>query len=142
MRERYPCSWLTNVPELFERRAPGNTCLSAIASFRGGRRGAIDEPINDSKGCGGIMRVAPIGLYFDGERHTSDEVARLSTEAAALTHGHELGYIPAAALVHIVHTVSHSEDPLDVRELNIVFIGPYDLSNSLGLIGQVSCPLR
>ena len=112
VRERYPCSWLTNVPELFERRAPGNTCLSAIASFRGGRRGTIDEPINDSKGCGGIMRVAPIGLYFDGERHTSDEVARLGAEAAALTHGHELGYIPAAALVHIVHTVSHSEDPL------------------------------
>ena len=58
------------------------------------------------------MRVAPIGLYFDGERHTSDEVARLGAEAAALTHGHELGYISAAALVHIVHTVSHGEDPL------------------------------
>ncbi len=112
LREGYPCSWLTNVPELFARRAPGNTCLSAIASFRGGRRGTIGEPINNSKGCGGIMRVAPIGLYFDGERNTSDEVARLGAEAAALTHGHELGYIPAAALVHIVHTVSHSEDPL------------------------------
>ena len=112
LREGYPCSWLTNVPELFERRAPRNTCLSAIASFRGGRRGTIGEPINHSKGCGGIMRVAPIGLYFDGERNTSDEVARLGAEAAALTHGHDLGYIPAAALVHIVHTVSHSEDPL------------------------------
>ena len=112
VRERYPRSWLINVPEMFVRRAPGNTCLSAIASFRGGRRGTIGEPINNSKGCGGIMRVAPIGLYFDGERNTSDEVARLGAEAAALTHGHELGYIPAAALVHIVHTVSHSEDPL------------------------------
>ena len=37
-----------------------------------------------------------------------------------LTHGHELGYIPAAALVHILHILSHNEDVDDleaIREL-------------------------
>lgn len=39
-------------------RAPGNTCLSALGQAR-----SFGEPArNDSKGCGTIMRVAPIGL--------------------------------------------------------------------------------
>ena len=48
------------------------------------------------------MRVAPIGLYF-ADKHQPFEVSdKLGAEAAALTHGHDLGYIPAAALVHII----------------------------------------
>lgn len=63
--QRYPlpgnshCSWLVNQPELFACRAPGTTCLSALS---GSGQGSIEHPINQSKGCGGIMRVAPIGL--------------------------------------------------------------------------------
>ena len=30
----------------------------------------------------------------------------LGAEAAAITHGHELGYIPAAALVHIIYAIA------------------------------------
>ena len=107
LKEHLSYSWLVNVPELFNRRAPGNTCISAIEN---GANGTIDEPINQSKGSGGIMRVAPIGLYFDGKKYTSDEIAMIGAETAALTHGHELGYIPAAALVHILHLISHNED--------------------------------
>ena len=47
--------------ELYARRAPGTTCLSAL---RSGRMGTMEEPINDSKGCGGVMRVAPVGLFL------------------------------------------------------------------------------
>lgn len=105
--EEYHYSWLTNVPEMFSRRAPGNTCLSAIENPA---YGTIDEPINRSKGCGGVMRVAPIGLYFEGKRYSIDEIDRIGAETAALTHGHSLGYIPAAGLVHIIHLVSHNDD--------------------------------
>ena len=116
--ERFPLpekrrfSRLVNVPELFSRRAPGNTCLSALAHQT---RGTIEEPLNYSKGCGGIMRVAPVGLYFDGGRYPLDEIDRIGAETAALTHGHPLGYIPAAGLVHIIHLVSHSDD-MTIRE--------------------------
>ena len=105
--EEYSYTWLVHVPQLFSRRAPGNTCLSALASS--GTEGTIEHPINDSKGCGGIMRVAPIGLYFGEKHYTPDEVARIGAESAALTHGHELGYIPAAALVYIIHLISHDD---------------------------------
>ncbi len=96
----YHYTWLSHLPELFARRAPGTTCLSAI---REGCSGTIDNPINGSKGCGGVMRVAPIGLYFiDNNHYEPEDVMRIGAETAALTHGHELGYIPAAALVHII----------------------------------------
>lgn len=107
LNEEYPYSWLINIPELYNRRAPGNTCLTAIEN---GANGTIDEPINRSKGCGGVMRVAPIGLYFETKRRTIDEIDMIGAETAAITHGHELGYIPAAGLVHIVQSLSHNED--------------------------------
>jgi len=95
-------SWLNNLPEMNHRRAPGITCLQALEN---GRLGSVDHPVNRSKGCGGIMRVAPIGLYF--EYGSADEVDLIGAEAAALTHGHELGYIPAAMLVHMIHLLVH-----------------------------------
>lgn len=103
--DRYPLpegschSWLANVPQMFNRRAPGGTCLSALGQ---GGNGEIEHPINHSKGCGGIMRVAPIGIYFAGEGCPEEEADMIGARAAALTHGHELGYLPAAMLVHIL----------------------------------------
>lgn len=114
--ERFPlaggcrASWLVNVPELFHCRAPGNTCLSALKAPVCGR---LETPINDSKGCGGVMRAAPIGLYFDAARLTLEEIDRLGAQSAALTHGHPLGYIPAAALAHIIHLLVHRGSGLE-----------------------------
>ncbi len=92
--------WLTDIRELNERRAPGITCLNALES---GAFGNIYEPINNSKGCGGVMRVAPIGLYYSPDEIDWQEIDLRGAQAAALTHGHPLGYISAAGLVHIVN---------------------------------------
>jgi len=98
-------SWLMNVPELWARRAPGYTCTSTIAS---GYKGTVRNPINDSKGCGGIMRAAPVGLFF---KNTSmiTQTDMLASEISAITHGHDLGYIPSATFAHIINLVSHSD---------------------------------
>ena len=111
LKDDHLCSWLLNVPELFSRRAPGNTCLAAI---KHGAEGTAAKPINNSKGCGGVMRVAPIGLYFCDRKRSYDETDMLGAEAAALTHGHDLGYIPAAAFVHIIRAIS--ERKLTLKE--------------------------
>lgn len=108
-------SWLLELPELFARRAPGTTCMSALLS---GECGTCEDPINHSKGCGGIMRVAPVALCGDLVRLLSGQgeglvltleqmkaLDQLGADTAAVTHGHPLGYIPAAALVHIVHRI-------------------------------------
>ncbi|MBR1824888.1 MAG: ADP-ribosylglycohydrolase family protein, partial [Ruminococcus sp.] len=99
-------SWLLDIPELFSCRAPGMTCLSAISQ---GAVGSVEHPINNSKGCGGVMRVAPVGLYFCDSSTPYEQSDMIAAEAAALTHGHELGYIPAAALAHIVRTVTERD---------------------------------
>jgi len=105
-------SWLANVPALYSRRAPGLTCLSALGS---GKSGSMEAPINSSKGCGGVMRVAPIGLYFTDKGMPAEAIDAIGAEAAALTHGHELGYIPAAALVHLIYLLS-SEESIGLSE--------------------------
>ena len=84
--------WLLRQPFLHHPRAPGRTCLSAL---RADRRGTRADPLNHSKGCGGVMRVAPLGLALA-------EPFAVAVEAAALTHGHPSGFLPAGALALIV----------------------------------------
>ena len=98
------CSWLLDVPELYARRAPGNTCLFALEEEKNGK--TFDDYVkarrNHSKGCGGIMRVAPIAVNYRKDLEMLDmEGAQL----AAITHGHSLGYMPAAVLVHIINRI-------------------------------------
>lgn len=83
-------TWIKNIEELNHPRAPGNTCMSALNSKE---MGTIRYPLNNSKGCGGVMRVAPFGLYFD-----SLTSGMYAAEAAAITHGHSLGILPAYLL--------------------------------------------
>ena len=97
-------SWLRDVKELYYRCAPGRTCLTSIIE---GCDGTIEKPKNDSKGCGGVMRMAPVGLYLGATELPIEAIDRIGAEAAALTHGHPLGYIPAAALAHIINLLVH-----------------------------------
>lgn len=106
-------SWIMKVPELHVRRAPGNTCISAI-SF--GKKGTLDHPVNNSKGCGGIMRVAPIGLYF---KDSPNECAICAAETAAITHGHELGYIPAALFSYLIYQLTYRDTTIDSAVLEL-----------------------
>jgi len=89
--------WLIGIKELHERRAPGNSCLSALSS---GKQGTIDEAINNSKGCGGVMRVAPAGLFYRKE-----SAFRMAADFAALTHGHPSGYLAAGALAYMIASI-------------------------------------
>ena len=94
---------LLAVPELHQRRAPGYTCMS---SMEGGVKGTINAPINDSKGCGGIMRVGPVGLVAT----SSEEAYRLGCDVAALTHTHRNGWIPAGVQAVIIHRIMEGDD--------------------------------
>jgi ADP-ribosylglycohydrolase len=82
--------------ELYKRRAPGNTCVSALASRK---MGSIENPLNNSKGCGGVMRVAPVGLFLHND---PERASRVGAEAAALTHGHPTGYLAAGMFSAVI----------------------------------------
>lgn len=89
---------LLNEPKIFTQRAPGTTCLSSLSS---GKMGTLSDPINHSRGCGGVMRVAPCAVF----PHAFD----LGCRVAAITHGHPGGYIPAGALARLLQKLYYGQ---------------------------------
>lgn len=88
---------------LHEQRAPGNTCLNALSMA-----GQFEEfALNDSKGCGGVMRVAPIGLFCSRaqSQFSLEDCFNLGSDAAQLTHGHPTGYLAAGAFAAIIYQI-------------------------------------
>lgn len=91
--DRY-VEWLGTQSDPASRRFPGSTCLSAL---RGGVPGDLDQSLNDSKGSGGVMRVAPLGLAY-----VPDRAFEHGAESAVLTHGHPSGYLSAGFLADVI----------------------------------------
>ena len=90
---------LAEYPVLGEDRARGTTCASGCAL---GAKGTPENPINNSKTCGGVMRVAPVGLWLG---LSDEEVFELAARCAAQTHGHPSGYLSAGALASVVRNL-------------------------------------
>ncbi|MFB7914917.1 ADP-ribosylglycohydrolase family protein [Streptomyces sp. NPDC056061] len=94
--------WLRRQPWLYARRAPGNACLTGLAT------GHVPEPVDrlgapgpvntGSKGCGTVMRSAPFGLVA----RDAEEGFRLAYWCAQITHGHPTGGYAAGALAAVV----------------------------------------
>lgn len=101
-------SWLAGQDWLYDRRAPGNACLSGLSSGRMGTTAAPNNP--DSKGCGTVMRSAPFGLQL-GKR--SPEVFGEAVAGAVLTHGHPSGYLAAGAFAVIVRALAEGASLAD-----------------------------
>jgi ADP-ribosylglycohydrolase len=102
---RHYLKWLATQSDARQNRSPGRTCISALQS---GRIGSIAIPINNSKGCGGVMRTAPVGLAF-----SNGELAfQQGAEYAAITHGHPSGYLPAGFLSEIIFHLSRETNSL------------------------------
>ena len=97
------CTWLRNLPEMAHRRAPGCTCMNACDNILHNR-----EVVNNSKGCGGIMRVAPIALFAaagkcrDNNWFSENDTAYTGSEIARITHKHPLAFLPSAMLCDLL----------------------------------------
>lgn len=95
-REYINSGWLITNNELHHRRAPGNTVLASLRHPNSHRNLNAE---NNSKGCGGIMRVAPIGLMM------ARDPFGMASDAARITHGHPTGYLSAGVLSMIIHNI-------------------------------------
>ena len=131
-------TWLRDIPEMAHLRAPGNTCLSACESlFRG------EKAQNNSKGCGGIMRVAPMALLDAGyasrneNSYSIEELAEAGGEIAECTHKHPLGFLLASLLTVLLYkvipmTAKQVQEEIDgivadtVNILDRIYKGKYD----------------
>lgn len=135
---------LLQVQALHQRRAPGNSCLSALIA---GRVGTVAQAVNDSKGCGGVMRVAPVGLFCRvvpgpaSDRQRGQLAFQLGCTAAAITHGHPLGYLPAgylAAMIFFIVAGLSLEDALSEAMLLLVERPEYEKSTLAAMIARAS----
>ena len=113
-------SWLAHCPEMRAWRAPGMTCLS---SLRHGGHGTVKEHINDSKGCGGAMRSAPIGLF---RRFDPKQAFELGARSAAITHGHRSGYLSAGMVSAIVRYLMDGMDIHVAMEASMQILNEWD----------------
>lgn len=134
----YHYTWLRDLPELAHRRAPGNTCMSACEKLLNN-----EKVCNSSKGCGGIMRVAPMALLMAGYKGRGNSFYDIPTmdeagaKIAEVTHKHPLGFLPAAMLTHLIYkVVCMNADQVEkeiknlaletIESLNTIFVGKYD----------------
>ena len=100
--------WINNLSSVSKFKYPGNTCIEALVNKT---PGTINHKINSSKGNGGIMRVAPIGLMY---YKTPVKAFDIGMASALLTHSEPDAYLSAGALASIVayivngHTLEES----------------------------------
>ncbi len=109
-------TWLRDIRELAQQRAPGNTCMSACYNLKHHR-----QPQNNSKGCGGIMRVAPMGLLDASYKlkngrgiYQTPRLAEAGAKIAKVTHLNPLGYLPAALMTMLISRVIPL-NPIEVK---------------------------
>jgi len=145
--ELAPDGWLIQQKALFARRAPGNTCLSSLRACR--QFG--DQAQNDSKGCGAIMRIAPIGLF--AALDPSQEVPRvyeLACESARSTHAHRestlsSGYF-ALVVAHLMQgatlpdAIAASGAPLEAQAGTEVVLGVIQAAQRLASSNAPATP--
>jgi len=120
--------------ELFARRGTGETSLTALAGSIGNKYGTIKNRINNSDACGGIVRAAPIGLYFWEDPAMA---FRIGMEGAALTHGHTLAILTsgfyAAFIAEIISGLdlrTSAEEALKIMKSQPLHKG-YELSSEI-----------
>lgn len=101
--------WITDLEELHSLRAPGNTCISTLKAIVIGK-----EVINNSKGCGGVMRIAPVALY-GASRPTLclTSLNTLAAELSQITHKHPLSSISSAFISHLIYCLATDEEPTE-----------------------------
>lgn len=120
-------------PALRQLRAPGNTCLSAV---RAGAGGTPTNPVNDSKGCGAVMRTAPLGLI---EGISPQLAMALGDAAGALTHGHLDGWLPGGALSAMVCLIAQGQElrPAAENTLRLLADHPHSQRGAVMASGTV-----
>lgn len=89
--------WLLKIKRLYAYREPEVTCLTALGR---GTRGTLENPINQSLGCGCVGRAIPIGLIEQGER--AFQIGQIS---GALTHGEPTAYLSAGVVAYMVSCI-------------------------------------
>ena len=89
-------------------RYPDAICVDALDNLAVGT-----DVHNDSKSCGGVVRVAPIALMGLGDNRFIDIYAmdKMAVDTARITHKNPLGYLPALVFAHVTYRLAIDDAP-------------------------------
>ena len=124
---------LAAIPEMYYRAFPGNTCQAALKADL-----PLGEPAsNNRKGCGTIMRVAPLAFSVP-HTHLRD----VAIKTSALTHGHPVAQLAASAWAELLAGVAKGEGVEDcARNIAVAYsdlnYGGRDLSSEGQVVASV-----
>lgn len=120
-------SWLVYLKDLWACRAPGNTCLSSLKSIVDGR-----DNFNASKGCGGIMRVAPVAIYAASHKGVMSlrEVGKFAGCTAFITHDHPLSTL-STAMFSMIQYMCLTQDGITKELFEKFVLDSFELTREL-----------
>ena len=81
------------------------TCLSALEEN-------TLHAKNNSKGCGTVMRLAPVGLFFEPE-----SAYKYGCEFSAITHGHPAGITAGGAFAMLISYLRYGKSLANALDL-------------------------
>lgn len=148
-REMVISGWLIQQQGLFATRAPGNTCLSALGFWNANKKHQ-----NNSKGCGAVMRVAPIGLFFSSlhlrgddngnmldESHCADQCYDMAVESSALTHHHKTSDDASAAFAIMIYYLALGHELDSALQLALQMLEERQANNETTDALKLACML-
>ncbi len=123
--------WISGLSELYGTGGSGKICMSALSQDK---MGTLEEPLNQGRGCGGVMRVAPVGLmYYENPKIAFDIAAR----CAAITHGHPDATLSAGVYAAIIANIIQGKNIEESVDNAVSILGEQkDNEHLLELIGK------
>ena len=114
-------------PELYHDRHAEPCCLDALSD---GRLGQPGSPINDNRGCGAAVRMAPLGLFYCSEsifraldpKTADDTVFTAACQLAALTHGHPDAFLAAACQALLIFRLIRGDELYDAVQNTLTIL--------------------
>lgn len=116
-------SFLLKEKRLYTQRTPDAVSIDALMQAAEHNYGKLTHSINNSKECGGVVRVAPAGLYFYRD---SERAFRMAAEFAAITHTNPTGYLAAGTLGAMIAELVCGADIEEAIDVAVYILKSYD----------------
>ena len=101
-------SKLARLSIMRQAHAPGRTCMDALMF---GEMGTFSSRINNSKGNGGVMRLAPLAVYYAlNSDFTEHQIAMLGVDVSCITHGHNISIIASYHFVYLLSCLARDKN--------------------------------
>ncbi len=127
---------------MWKQCAPGMTCLRALGTGQIGEVKEYSTPINDSMGCGMVMRVAPVLALLEKYPYLSDlDILNAAYIQAGVTHGNTEGLYVTGIYLLTLKYLLEGQDKITAFKNAIDFVY-HPANDTFNLIKRVPFSLR